>query len=231
MNFKTIFFVFLIFISCTIQSIHTENELIHYNIYGILNPDYDYQIIIFDSILSIEDSSNNSAIKSANVLLNNNICSFDSINNYYTISKKIANNKEYQLKIIYNNDTIIGNTIIPDKISFYPMINDSDSISVQSLPFLSWNRTLNAEYAFFVFEEDSMGELNILFKMYMTDDTIFSLNIIAQFFTIGNYYDFLIMNLDENYFNYAMGNNIFNNSKGVFGSMSSDYIKRIKIIQ
>ncbi len=229
MNFKGFIFIFIIIILINCSFIEDYSNVSGLNIYCMLSNVRDTQIIIIDSIIDISQSGDTNAfVPDLDVFINNKKLNYiinDSIK-YYYYTDSIMYNKQYNMKLIYNNDTFNFSTTVPESIYIHFPLQNS-TIYLDSFSFISWNNASD----YYVIQIEKCADTSKLFTIIYRD-TIFSLYTLNEILENNEYYKFKIMAIDSNFYEHAMRqDSLAENIVGVFASYSFSKIDSVLIIK
>jgi hypothetical protein len=226
-----LFFVILMFVAC-----HTSNpnethpeQLV---LYSVLQPNQYPQTVIVDKTYGLADTlTDTTGISGATVMIWNESLS-DTIwfvesdtHGFYhdNIVNWIKPLETYYLNVIYEGDTIIASTTVPDTFRFLSPQN-GETLHTTSLPIFRWTKSKGAK-AYFVlpFSADTAKAIIPL----VVNDTFVDINPYKEaYFDSTGFYRIKNFVFDENRYRYAVGTKIdtLGDGIGLFGSQSFDTV-------
>lgn len=229
-------------IAFIIISCHTRNPIETHPeqlvVFSVLQPNQYPQTVIVDKTYGLADTlTDTTGISGATVMIWNESLS-DTIrfvesdthgfyhDNTVNWIKPLEN---YYLKVIYEGDTVIASTTVPDTFRFLSPQN-GETLHTSSLPIFRWTKSEGAK-AYFVlpFSVDTAKAIIPL----VVNDTLVDINPFKEaYFDSTGFYRIKNFVFDEHRYQYEVGTKIdtLGDGIGLFGSQSFDTV-RVYIIK
>ena len=225
-------------IAFIIISCHSRNPNESYQkqlvVFSVLQPNQYPQTVIVDKTYGLADTlTDTTGISGATVMIWNESLS-DTIRFIESDTRGFYHDhidrhwikplETYYLNVIYEGDTVIASTTVPDTFRFL-IPQDGETLHTSSLPVFSWTKSRGAK-AYFVcpFSADTAKAIIPL----VVSDTFVDINPFKEaYFDSTGFYRIKNFVFDENRYRYEVGTKIdtLGDGIGLFGSQSFDTVR------
>jgi hypothetical protein len=235
-NLKVAGIIFSIF-AFIIISCHSQNPYEFYQkqlvVFSVLQPNQYPQTVIVDKTYGLTDTlTDTTGISGAMVMIWNESLSdtirfieSDTPGFYHdNIVNWIKPLETYYLNVIYNGDTVIASTTVPDTFRFLSPQN-GETLHTSSLPVFSWTKSKGAKVYFVLpFSDDTAKAIIPL----VVNETLVDINPYKEaYFDSTGFYRIKNFVFDENRYQYEVGTKIdtLGDGIGLFGSQTFDTVR------